>query len=868
MMGKFFDLLFGKEGGPTKSEITEMAFRNSFSKYLPYRYYDNETGLYINVDDTIGYIFLCQPLTYAGNDAFKTIASLFGGNLPEDTVLQFTLIADDFIEPIIDKYKEGKDLEDEIIKIAIDGTSNFFKEGTRGIHELNDVPVKNHFLLVSVKMPSKAFGIKNDFDKNDIMDYRRDDIKNVKSLFIETLKGAYLFPLSVDPEMLVRILGRIFNDQNFYNIPKVYNDNVPINKQIIYADTDMNFRKGRLKAGKAYWKCITPKSMAEYVDNLTLSECLGGIWGFKDNNNQLLTPFIFTVTAIVKNMAPEIHTKTSFVLNQKAFSSMGLAHQRKQNEFIQAAADVTKGLPYTTIIPVLWVKGEDENHVREATERAKRLFSRFGFTMQEEKLILKILWCTSLPFGFYNHKPVLDMLQRDFICSNLMASKCLPIQGDFPGGQSANMLLLGRKGQVICMDLFDKSTKNYNGFIAAGSGGGKSFFCNYLLLHQLAQGAKIRCIDIGSSYKRLCNILNTGKKKAQFLSFKADSGICLNPFSNIEDINEDINIIASIITQMIFSSTPTLPDENEATLIKMAIMKAYRTKGQDAWIDDVYDFLVRFPQDADDSEDRNLTGNLTANSAMLQSKAQSLAFNMQDFLSTGMYGKWFNGKSNLDLSHLDLAVLELEELAQKQELFRVVLLQIMNYLTYEMYLSNRMIRKIMLFDESWQFMQGGTDGFLNNIANVIETAYRRSRKYNGSCITVTQGIMDTESFGRVGKVIMANSNFKFYLESTQFQEAADSKVLDYDPFIVELLKSVKSIVPNYSEIFIDSAMGKGVARLVVNPHMYYMFTSHPTETQEIDDMVASGMSFPQAIESMVQKYRPKREIKRELPVEE
>ena len=70
-----------------------------------------------------------------------------------------------------------------------------------------------------------------------------------------------------------------------------------------------------------------------------------------------------------------------------------------------------------------------------------------------------------------------------------------------------------------------------------------------------------------------------------------------------------------------------------------------------------------------------------------------------------------------------------------------------------------------------------------------------------------------------------------------------------------MLKSIKSNKPKYSEIFMDTPFGVGVARLVKDPYSYYLNTSSPKEVAEIDELVDGGLSYSDAIDEMVKKYR-------------
>jgi conjugal transfer ATP-binding protein TraC len=116
--------------------------------------------------------------------------------------------------------------------------------------------------------------------------------------------------------------------------------------------------------------------------------------------------------------------------------------------------------------------------------------------------------------------------------------------------------------------------------------------------------------------------------------------------------------------------------------------------------------------------------------------------------------------------------------------------------------------------------------------------------------------MDIKQFGSVGDVIMANSAFKFYLESGDFEKAKEEKIIDLGDFGMQLLKSVKSNRPKYSEIFMDTPYGMGVTRLAVDPFSYYLFTSDAKEKAEIDSIVKTkGKDYAEAVKDMVRMYK-------------
>src|SRR3546814_9692082 len=80
----------------------------------------------------------------------------------------------------------------------------------------------------------------------------------------------------------------------------------------------------------------------------------------------------------------------------------------------------------------------------------------------------------------------------------------------------------------------------------------------------------------------------------------------------------------------------------------------------------------------------------------------------------------------------------------------------------------------------------------------------------------------------------------FPLQASTYARAFDGKILVYSGFVLDLLKSVRNNKPNYSEVFIDSPLGLGVARLVVDPFSYWINTSAPGEVAASEALIRAG----------------------------
>jgi len=827
-MGKLFDIIFGSKGGMTRGELRDLTRRDRFSDYLPWIAHDEDSGAYHNVDGTQGFLWECSPLSFAGEKTFFTLEGLFRLGLPHGSVMQFILYADRYIDPYVQAYRKGKTRDLSIVHEASEKYAAFFEKGVDGMDIFLKTPLRNFRLFVTVKLPEEREANLH--------------IKDLSNSILEILRGADLYPRPVSPRRLIDWMRRYFNDNPALN-NDVHDEEIPIRKQVIFSETIIEKSMDRMKVGSRFFRCTTVKHYPKEVDPLQTNEIFGGVWGVVSDANQITTPFLFTLNVVFHNLKSKLHTKCNLVLQQQGVGSFAPSLMRKKDEYMAAVDEVEKGTPFVRVIPILWVWGKDEKTVGESIVRAKRMWETQGYVMQEARGILPVLFLSALPFGLYDRGDNIDNLDRDFIAPCDTVAVTLPVQADFSGGGAPSLLFIGRKGQPCCLDIFDRRANNHNVFVAASSGSGKSFLVNYLAYNYFASNALVRIVDIGGSYKKMTRLFG-----ARFLDFSEHSRVCMNPFTSVMEPASDLPVIASIVLQMVYSSTDIIPEDTAETamsLIKSAVKWAWKTEGPGASIDTVYEYLSAFPEYAEEFESCG-----EADIAGFRSLARNLSFNLTEFTSGHLYGKWFNGTSDFNIADDEFVVLELEHLKPQKELFKVITLQVINAVTQDLYVSDRSRPRFIIFDEAWQFMKEGS-----SLKGVIEEGYRRARKYGGSFTVITQSILDLKQFGSVGDVIRSNSAFKFYLESSDFDRAKQEGLIEYGGFALRILKSVRSNKPKYSEIFMDTPFGQGVARLAVDPFSYYLYTSDAAEIAEIESIVDNEMSYGEAIKDMVKRYR-------------
>jgi len=833
VLANLFGGLIGRdECGATTAEISSLHYHNKFSDFLPYLAHDEETGLYHNTDGSRGYVWECTPLVFSADKTLQISEALMRIALPPMSVLQLSLYSDRNIKPFLEAYRGLRaHSQDPLVHDAVESYCAFLQECTTGVPQLSNIPLRNLRLIVSLRVPADG----------------EVDLEEVRGSIYETLNAMRMRPRHMSPSALLEWLRRMFNDAmperkvaDGRELASLYNDHIPIGKQVLLSETEIDVESDHIQVGKRYWKCITPMNYPQEVDPLNTKELFGGIWGVRSDNDQHRVPFLYSLNIIYDKLKNTIRNKCDLILMQKAAGSFARTLQRKQGEHEWAIDKIDQGTVFARVMPIMWFLGDTYEKADKAAKVGKTMWEGAGYIMQEERLILTAMLLSALPMGLRATKHNLGVLERDTIADAAAICNILPIQGDFSGSNEAVMLQQGRSGQIVPLSIFSALSNNFNGFCAATSGGGKSFFINQLGFSHYTAGTILRIVDIGGSYKKLCHILDE-----QYLDFAPGSNVCINPFSNIMDVEEDLPAIAAIVMQMCYSNSDSPHiEEEEYTLVKDAVRWAYTEKGNQASVDDVYEFLREYPS--------YLRGNRKV-TAKLEEHAHHLAYNMYDFTSQGHYGKYFTGESNFNIADARFMLLELEALKNDRSLFKVITLLVLDAVTRDLYLSDRSQPRMVIFDEAWTFLSGASGNQM--MADMIEAGFRRARKYAGSFIIITQSILDRQVFGKIGDIVWANADFKILLESKDYDKALAEKLIDYDEFTVEILKSMQRNGKKYSEIYMDTSFGAGVVRLAVDPFSYYLFTSHAQETAEMDRMVAEGMTYREAIHEMIRKYR-------------
>ena len=787
-----------------------MLDRQPLSELLPYLAYNEQKGLYV-LESGVGFIFECIPVQFPRDDMTSSMRGLFESLFPPNTSIQFLLFSSGRINHLLDSYlfdrknTYGDSIYTELAKKKRD----FFLSGThKSLLKGFDVRIRDFRLFVSVVVPC----LRTPAGYQEAID---NVVPQIKETVGQALNTASLYPTSLPPEGLINLLSELLNPGHFADTILHYDPGLLLRDQVVYSDTEISVEKGHIMIDGKYCKSFTVK---QYPQEWDISRGINFPGDLYENVRQIGVPFFISLNCQYPDASKvrrEIQKK-AIMASYQAFGPFAKWFPKfriKKENFDMFALSLENGeTPFYGFLNVFFYADSIKSAYNVAGV-CHSLYRSMGFILQEDTYVMLPLFLQSLPMGYLPEAQGDLRRRRTFTTANV--SELIPIQADWRGAGRPVVPLVSRRGQIQFVDVFSNRRGGFSSVIVASTGAGKSFFVNELIVSYLGIGAKIWTIDVGRSYEKLCNFLG-----GDFMVFEPASKVCINPFSGIVDINEEMPMLKSIIAQM--ASREPL-DELSLAYLEEAIKDNYATKGTSMVITDIANYL----------------------SGKSDIRQVDLGRRLFPYTVLGTYASFFEGKSTFSPKQ-NFVVLELEELRAKKDLQEVVLLTLIYKIQQEM--LNREQDKLVIIDEAWDLLTGG------NTTQFMETGYRRFRKYKGACISITQSMNDFYKISS-GIAVMENADYMFLLRQRpeSIEALKQSQKVSLSEGLYELLKSVHTDSGNYSEIFMYTPDGVSIGRLIVDRFTQLLYTSKAEEFAEIKRYVKQGMNLYDAITEVIRK---------------
>lgn len=812
---------------------------------LPYLAWQEDARLFVldqggfgeREEHAIGFCIETLPQTGASDEMEKVLASLFV-SCPPGTGIQISLYGSPHILPLlraqanllpssasIDEVDFEERRHGNIFRLlARRRIDHYLKGAGQSIFGHQTYLLRDFRSVIAITLP---------LDPESPADV--DEALRIRESVHATLKSAHLPGHDWDPGELMNFTADFFDHNRLFaggaSRPIEWNENLPLRDQLSdlevasrVGDGDIRFRKAG--GDESVLQLFSVRQYPRFFRLSGMNYMIGDPYQLALS---MPCPFLITMGAVSLDYE-SARTKAQMKAaraTQSAGSYMahfqpGLQERKRDWDMVLKTFDSGRTVVGMYHQIALVSKVEDASRCEHAV---RAVWRARGFDLTKDFYLQHQALSAALPMTL---TPGLQADLRQFGRINTKtadnAVMTSPLIAEWKGTQTPVMTLFGRRGQIVGFDLFDNTGGNFNFAVAALSGSGKSVFVNEMTYRYLGAGAKVWIIDVGRSYKNLCELLD-----GEFIEFSDErqNTICLNPFSMIIDISADMEMILPLIAQM---ASPREPLDNYGyTALGSAIKRVWDAKGRAATITDIYELLQTGRLSLEGEYERDLSRLATA---------------LEPYTRHGVYASYFEGDANIQFDK-DFVVLELEELKSKKDLQSVVMQLIMYRITQEMY-RDRSRRKLVIIDESWDLMGSGASG------SFIEAGYRRARKYGGAFGTITQSVDDYYK-NEATRAAINNADWLFLLrqKAENIERLGKEGKLSLDEWLKRQLGSVSTEHGHFSEIYIHSPMGSGLGRLLLDPFSMLVYSTRAEDYEAIKRLRDQGLSVSDAIERLV-----------------
>lgn len=813
-IGQKISDFFNGLASPKERNFSDFGEIHHLSNFLPYEWYDPETGLFIS-KKSVGFILETAPLVGNNENMQKELSNIFTQILPEDSSLQSLIYADKNIGDILDMYTKIRENSPEVTQVL----------AYKRVEYLSKLAIKSH-LFPYVLRDFKCF-MSVCLNLNEPLSLAMKHAQKIKTQMTATLNVVGVSNRELTADGLIQFLDGIFNaDFNSTNASsKKWNRFDPINNQIIANDVDIVIEDDLLKLRNEQTEVKT-FLVTGYPPEWTLSQMSELIGDMFRDSRQFPCPFLMHYGVYIQkqsNDVAKIAVKTSMVERQ-IHSPIGKYIPNIEREYAElqyAQNCLNKGERLVkTQFSIVLLAGKGE--ISAAEQTLKTMFSSMLFRVESNLGTQLPSLLAILPLSW--HKDTIDLLEefkklRTTI--SVESANLVPQQAEWKGTKTPAMLFGGRRGQLIQFCPFDNNAGNYNVTVVGRSGAGKSVFMQELMSSTIGLGGRVFVLDVGRSFEKTCYMLG-----GQFIQFSSNADICMNPFSNLDVNNqeavEDTLAMLKSVIQMMAAPINGVNDKG-AALLEQATNEAFKQYGNETTITDIANYLL----------------------SLNDIQAQDLGKMLYPYTKSGVYGKYFNTKANVNLDN-NIIVIELEELKEKKELQSVVVQMLIINITNKMFLGDRKTPFNIVFDEAWDLLRAKQSEVF------IETLARRLRKYRGSLVVGTQSVNDFYACAGA-QAAWDNSDWNCFLSQKEesIAQLKNSKRILLDAYKEKVINSVKTEQGKYAEVLINGADGYAVGKLLLDPFSGLLFSTKPEDYAAVKELNQKGYSITEAIESLI-----------------
>jgi conjugation system TraG family ATPase len=404
-------------------------------------------------------------------------------------------------------------------------------------------------------------------------------------------------------------------------------------------------------------------------------------------------------------------------------------------------------------------------------------------------------------------------------------------------------------GKPVHVDLSDLPMKlswttNRNKAIFGPSGSGKSFLTNHMLRSYYEQRTHIVVVDVGHSYKGLCDLID-----GYYFTYSETNPLRFNPFYIPPGDTLDTETKESIKTMLLalWKKSDETFSRSEYVALSNALQLFFdrlnHRKDLFPCFDSFYEFLQEeyvevLSRERVKEKDFDVTNFL---------------YVLRPFYKGGEYDYLLNARENLDLLDTPFIVFELDNIKDSPVLFSVTTIIIMQVFINKMR-KLKGIRKLILIEEAWKAIAR------EGMAEFLKYLFKTVRKFFGEAIVVTQEIDDILSSPIVKQAVLLNADCKILLDQRKYQNRFDEVqemlgLSDKERALVLSVNRANDPARKYKEVFINLGSHSKVYRVEVSLEEYLTYTTEESEKLKVAEYAQRYGSMRKGIEMLAAELR-------------
>lgn len=572
--------------------------------------------------------------------------------------------------------------------------------------------------------------------------------------------------------------------------------------------------------------------------------------GFASTLGQLLScshiynQYIFIEDA--QKTIQKLESKRLRLQSLSAYSRENLIARDATNEFLNEAVSQQR-LPVKAHFNVL-VWSTDKEELKEIKNKVSSALAQMDAAAKQETVSAPQIYWAGMPGNAadFPMNDTFDTFTEQAVCF-------LNMETGYRSSLSPCGIRLGDRltGKPVHVDISDEPVKmgictNRNKFILGPSGSGKSFFTNHMVRSYYEQGTHIVLVDVGHSYKGLCDMVN-----GYYFTYNEKNPIRFNPFYISEGDNLDTEKKESIKTLLLalWKKDDETFNRSEYVALSNALLLYYEKMDANSDIfpcfNSFYDFLkADFVTilESDKVKEKDFDVN-------------NFLYVLRPYYKGGEFDYLLNATENLNLLKERLIVFELDNIKDHPILFPVVTIIIMEVFINKMR-KLKGIRKMILIEEAWKALM--KEGF----AEYIKYLFKTVRKFFGEAIVVTQEVEDIISSPVVKQAIINNSDCKILLDQSKYQNKFDQiqellGLTEKEKALVLSVNKANDPARKYKEVFISlGGMLSKVYRTEVSLEEYLAYTTEESEKVKMNSYAQKfGGDIKKGIAAMAQDMK-------------